>query len=54
VAFDGGDGISKVELSLDSGKTWMPAKLDTDLGKYSWRRWHYQFTPPVKGLYHCR
>jgi sulfite dehydrogenase len=51
VAFDGGDGIAKVELSLDSGNTWMPAKLDADLGKYSWRRWHYQFTPTAKGVY---
>jgi len=52
VAFDGGDGISKVEVSLDSGKTWLPAKLDTDLGKYSWIRWHYQFTPAAKGKYY--
>lgn len=52
VAFDGGDGISKVELSADSGKTWMPAKLDTDLGKYSWRRWHFNFAAPIKGTYY--
>ena len=51
LAFDGGDGIIKVELSADSGKTWLPAKLDAELGKYSWRRWHYDFTPSVKGIY---
>ncbi len=51
VAFDGGFGIAKVELSADSGKTWLPAKLDPDLGKYSWRRWHYNFTPSQKGNY---
>lgn len=51
VAFDGGYGITKVELSADSGKTWLPAKLDPDLGKYSWRRWHYSFTPSEKGNY---
>lgn len=49
VAFDGGFGIAKVEVSTDSGKTWKPAKLDPDLGKYSWRRWHYAFTPAQKG-----
>lgn len=51
LAFDAGDGITKVELSADSGKTWMPAKLDADLGKYSWRRWHYNFTPMEKRAY---
>jgi sulfite dehydrogenase (cytochrome) subunit A len=51
LAFDGGFGIEKVELSVDSGKTWQPAKLDPDLGKYSWRRWHFNFTPSQKGIY---
>ncbi|MGN6211711.1 molybdopterin-dependent oxidoreductase [Parafilimonas sp.] len=51
LAFDGGDGIEKVEISQDSGKTWKPARLDADLGKYSWRRWHYSFTPAEKGDY---
>ena len=51
LAFDGGFGITKVELSTDSGKTWLPANLDPDLGKYSWRRWHYSFTPAEKGNY---
>ncbi|SFQ33234.1 molybdopterin-dependent oxidoreductase [Parafilimonas terrae] len=51
LAFDGGDGIEKVEISQDSGKTWKPARLDADLGKYSWRRWHYNFTPAEKGNY---
>ncbi len=51
VAFDGGYGITKVELSADSGKTWQPAKLDADLGKYAWRRWHYNFNPSQKGSY---
>ncbi len=51
LAFDGGDGITKVEISEDSGKTWKPASLDEDLGKYSWRRWHYSFMPAEKGDY---
>jgi sulfite dehydrogenase len=49
LAFDGGFGITKVELSDDNGKTWQAAKLDADLGKYSWRRWHYTITPTQKG-----
>lgn len=51
VAFDGGFGITKVELSADGGKTWEAARLGPDLGKYSWRRWHYDFAPPKKGEY---
>jgi sulfite dehydrogenase (cytochrome) subunit A len=45
VAFDGGKGIAKVEVSTDGGKTWAEAKLGPDLGKYSFRRWRYAWTP---------
>ena len=49
VAFDRGEGIEKVEVSVDGGKTWNPAKLDPDLGKYSWRRWRFPWTPAAGG-----
>jgi DMSO/TMAO reductase YedYZ molybdopterin-dependent catalytic subunit len=39
IAFDGGKGIREVALSIDGGKSWMPAKLGRDLGKYSFREW---------------
>src|ERR1700712_4902524 len=39
IAFDGGKGIKEVSVSADGGKTWMPAKLGKDLGKYSFREW---------------
>jgi DMSO/TMAO reductase YedYZ molybdopterin-dependent catalytic subunit len=45
LAFDGGSGIAKVEVSTDAGKTWAEAKLDPDLGKYSWRRWRFDWKP---------
>ena len=45
VAFDGGSGIKKVELSTDGGKTWADAKLNPDLGKYSWRLWRFSWRP---------
>jgi hypothetical protein len=51
LAFDGGHGITKVELSTDSGATWTQATLDTDLGKYSWRRWRYAWQPAAPGMY---
>lgn len=39
IAFDGGYGISKVEVSTDDGKSWKDATLGKDLGKYSFREW---------------
>jgi DMSO/TMAO reductase YedYZ molybdopterin-dependent catalytic subunit len=37
VAWDGGAGIDKVEISTDTGSTWQQAKLGKDLGRYSFR-----------------
>jgi len=54
LAFTDGTGIKKVELSFDDGKTWTDAQLDPELGKYSWRRWRYKWTPGAKGLYHLQ
>ena len=39
IAFDGGKGIKEVTVSTDGGKSWTPAKLGKDLGKYSFREW---------------
>jgi sulfite dehydrogenase (cytochrome) subunit A len=39
IAFDGGKGIREVTVSSDGGKTWTPARLGKDLGKYSFRQW---------------
>src|SRR5882757_4134317 len=39
IAFDGGKGIKEVAVSTDGGKSWTPAKLGRDLGKYSFREW---------------
>ncbi len=39
IAFDGGKGIREVAVSADGGKNWTPARLGTDLGKYSFREW---------------
>lgn len=49
VAFDGGSGITKVEVSTDGGATWEEAALDPDAGKYSWRRFRYKWTPTESG-----
>ncbi|WGS00690.1 molybdopterin-dependent oxidoreductase [Bradyrhizobium sp. ISRA443] len=39
IAFDGGKGIKEVAVSTDGGKTWTPAKLGKELGKYAFREW---------------
>jgi sulfite dehydrogenase len=49
IAFDGGTGIKQVDVSTDGGNTWTPAKLGTDLGKYSFREWTLPVMLPVGG-----
>jgi DMSO/TMAO reductase YedYZ molybdopterin-dependent catalytic subunit len=49
VAFDGGSGIAKVELSTDGGATFADADLGDDYGKYAWRRWKTTWTPTDAG-----
>jgi hypothetical protein len=52
VASDGASGIRQVEVSKDGGRAWGNAKLGPDLGKYSWRLWQVEWTPPSRGTYH--
>jgi sulfite dehydrogenase (cytochrome) subunit A len=47
IAFDGGKGIKEVAVSIDGGKTWTPAKLGKDLGKYSFREWKLKVALPA-------
>ena len=39
IAFDGGSGIKRVQVSADGGQTWTDATLAQDLGRYSFRGW---------------
>lgn len=54
IAFDGGSGIRGVELSLDGGASWSAALLADDLGRYSFRRWAFPWTPDRRGTYRIR
>ncbi|MBV8840345.1 MAG: oxidase, partial [Alphaproteobacteria bacterium] len=45
LAWDGGYGITSVEVSMDGGKSWVPAKLGEDLGRFAFR----PFSAPVTG-----
>jgi DMSO/TMAO reductase YedYZ molybdopterin-dependent catalytic subunit len=49
IAFAGGRGISKVEVSTDGGKSWGPATLEEAMGPLTWRRWSYAWTPNGTG-----
>ncbi len=48
-AFDGGYGITDVDVSADGGQSWQRAKLGEDHGKYSFREWTLPFTPAKAG-----
>jgi len=49
IAFDGGQGISEVAFSADGGKTWQPARLGANNGRYSFHEWTAPFRPGAKG-----
>jgi DMSO/TMAO reductase YedYZ molybdopterin-dependent catalytic subunit len=46
IAFDGGSGISAVQVSADGGTTWQAARLGEDLGRYSFRAWELAVSLP--------
>jgi sulfite dehydrogenase len=54
LAMDSGNGINRVEISTDAGATWQEAKLDRDLGKYSWRRWRFVWKPAAAGTFQLK
>jgi DMSO/TMAO reductase YedYZ molybdopterin-dependent catalytic subunit len=41
IAWDGGYGITSVEVSTDEGQTWARATLGPDAGRYSFRQWTF-------------
>jgi len=40
-AWDGGTGISAVDVSTDAGLSWRPATLEKDLGRFAWRGFRF-------------
>lgn len=49
VAWAGERGISKVEVTVDRGKTWNEAMLKEAIGPLTWRLWAYRWTPQTGG-----
>lgn len=40
-AWSGAGAVKKMEVSLDGGKTWVPARLEDHGDRWLWRRWSY-------------
>ena len=49
VAWDGGFGVNRVEVSLDGGQIWRSAELGKDYGRFSFRQWRLKVRPEKKG-----
>jgi DMSO/TMAO reductase YedYZ molybdopterin-dependent catalytic subunit len=49
IAFGGDAAVKAVDLSFDGGRSWQPASLGADAGKYGFRRWEAHWTPVSKG-----
>ncbi len=51
IAWDGGYGIVRVEISSDGGQNWRDAQLAKDSGRFSFRTWSFRFVPERAGTY---
>jgi len=51
LAWDGGYGIRRVEISVDGGQVWREAELGKDVGRFAFRSFRFSFTPPQAGKY---
>jgi DMSO/TMAO reductase YedYZ molybdopterin-dependent catalytic subunit len=49
IAWDGGYGMSTVEVSIDGGKTWTAAALGKDHGPFALHSWSLHFSPKAPG-----
>jgi sulfite oxidase len=51
MAWAGEANIAKIDISLDSGATWLPAQLDEKQSLYAWRAWSLLWRNPKAGQY---
>ncbi len=50
-AWSGESPVAGVDISLDAGRTWKPARLGKDQAPFAWRLWDYSWTPEQEGHY---
>lgn len=51
VAFAGDRGITRVEVSVDGGRTWQPSRLQGGLGPSTWVLWEHLWPDPAPGAH---
>lgn len=54
VAWAGERGVSKVEVSLDEGRTWRVTQLRRPLSRLAWTQWAFPWMPDSPGRYRIR
>jgi DMSO/TMAO reductase YedYZ molybdopterin-dependent catalytic subunit len=50
-AWAGEAEIERVDVSVDFGRTWQPARLGTDQARFAWRLWDFEWTAKQPGAY---
>lgn len=43
--------VASVEVSVDGGRTWRPARLGKENARFGWRQWEYDWTPAQEAYY---
>jgi len=51
VAWGGEAKVVKVEVSIDDGKTWEPARLLGEDHRYAWRQWQFVWNTRIGGMF---
>jgi hypothetical protein len=51
-AWDGGSGISAVDISTDQGRAWRGTRLGEDLGRFAWRGFSFSLDTSKPGRIH--
>lgn len=49
IAYGGLNGVSRVEVSTDGGRSWNEAKIKEPLSEYAWTLWSYPWNPTEEG-----
>jgi DMSO/TMAO reductase YedYZ molybdopterin-dependent catalytic subunit len=49
VAFAGFRGIQAVEVSVDAGQSWRPARVKAAMGNHTWVLWAFEWRPTAAG-----
>lgn len=50
-AWAGDHAVAAMDVSIDFGATWAPAKLDAPVNRYAWQRWRHNIRLPQAGYF---